>query len=108
MKRLLFFSLTICLYLACSKSNSNSGTPPTTQVDTLNNWVKTNSAGFELDDIWFTDIKTGFVVAATSIFSSTDSGNTWTGVPNTSNFKVYNIQFLDNLHGFVQGSTQLG
>jgi photosystem II stability/assembly factor-like uncharacterized protein len=100
--------MTICLYLACSKSNSNSGTPPTTQVDTLNNWVKTNNAGFELDDIWFTDIKTGFVVAATSIFSSTDSGNNWTGVQNTSNFKVYNIQFLDNLHGFVQGSTQLG
>src|SRR5664279_3038373 len=108
MKRFLFFSLSICLYLSCSKSNSNSGTPSTTEVDTLNNWVKVTNAGFELDDIWFTDIKTGFVAGATSIFSTTDSGNTWTVVPNTSSFKVYNIQFLDSQHGFVQGSTQLG
>ena len=108
MKRFLFFSLSICLSLSCSKSNSNSGTPSTTEVDTLNNWVKVTNAGFELDDIWFTDIKTGFVAGATSIFSTTDSGNTWTVVPNTSSFKVYNIQFLDSQHGFVQGSTQLG
>ncbi|HEY2649000.1 MAG TPA: YCF48-related protein [Puia sp.] len=110
MKRLLFFSMTVCLYLSCSKSNSNSnpGTPSTTEVDTLNNWVKQSYAGIELEDIWFTDIKTGFIAGSTSIYTTTDSGNTWAAVPNTSNFKVYNIQFLDNLHGFVQGSTQLG
>jgi photosystem II stability/assembly factor-like uncharacterized protein len=109
MRRILIFSLSICLYLSCSKSNSSSSAPPsTTEVDTLNNWVKLANAGFELEDIWFTDIKTGFVAGTTSLFTSTDSGNTWAAVPNTGNFKVYNIQFLDSLHGFVQGSTQLG
>ena len=107
MRRILFFSLSICLYLSCSKNNSSSAPPPMAEVDTLNNWVKLTNAGFELDDVWFTDIKTGFIAGATSIFSTSDSGNTWTVVPNTSNFKVFNIQFLDNLHGFAQGTGQL-
>jgi len=113
MRRILFLSLSICLYLSCSKSKSSPSSPSTVEVDTLNNWVKLSNAGFELDDIWFTDIKTGFVAGAisngpTSIFTTTDSGNTWAAVPNTSNFQVFNIQFLDNLHGFVQGTKQLG
>ncbi len=108
MRRILFISLSVCLYLSCSKNNSSSNPPPTAEADTLNNWVKVTNAGFELDDVWFTDNKTGFVAGATSIFTSTDSGNSWTVVPNTGNFKVFNIQFLDNLHGFVQGTTQLG
>ena len=114
MRRILFLSLSICLYLSCSKSNSSSTPPSTTAVDTLNNWVKLTNSGFELDDIWFTDIKTGFVVGSassggtTSIYTTTDSGNNWAPIPNTSSFQVYNIQFLDNLHGFVQGSSQLG
>jgi len=114
MRRILFLSLSICLYLSCSKSNSSSTPPSTTAVDTLNNWVKLTNSGFELDDIWFTDIKTGFAVGTTpvagttSIYTTADSGNTWAPIPNTSGFQVYNIQFLDNLHGFVQGSVQLG
>ncbi len=109
MRRILFFSMSVCLYLSCSKSNSSSSSPPSsTEVDTLNNWVKVSNAGFELDDVWFTDIKTGFITGATSIFSTSDSGNTWTGVSNTGSFKTFNIQFLDNLHGFVQGTSQLG
>jgi photosystem II stability/assembly factor-like uncharacterized protein len=108
MRRILFLCLSTCLYLSCSKSNSASPSPATAAVDTLNNWVKLSNAGIELEDIWFTDIKTGFVAGTTSIYTSTDTGNSWTVVPNTSNFKVFNIQFLDNLHGFVQGTTQLG
>src|SRR5450432_706061 len=109
MKRIPLIVLTACLYLSCSKSNSSGSTNPSnTAVDTLNNWVKVSNSGFELDDIWFTDIKTGFVAGATSIFSSVDSGNTWTMIPNTGSFQVFNIQFLDNLTGFVQGTSQLG
>jgi photosystem II stability/assembly factor-like uncharacterized protein len=109
MRRFLFFSMSVCLYLSCSKSNSSSSSPPSsTEVDTLNNWVKVSNAGFELDDVWFTDIKTGFIAGATSIFSTLDSGNTWTVVSNTGSFKTFNIQFLDNLHGFAQGTSQLG
>ena len=107
MRRILFFSLSISLFLSCSKNNSSSSAPPAGAVDTLNNWVKVSNAGFELDDIWFTDIKTGFVAGSTSIYNSTDSGNSWTPIPNTGSFKVFNIQFLDNLHGFAQGTTQL-
>ncbi|HZZ75110.1 MAG TPA: hypothetical protein VFE04_04250 [Puia sp.] len=115
MRRILFLSLSVCLYLSCSKSNSSSSpSPSTTAADTLNHWVKLSNAGFELDDIWFTDIKTGFAVGSTSssgttsIYTSTDSGNTWTPINNTSGFQVFNIQFLDNLRGFVQGTKQLG
>ena len=108
MRRILFFSMSVCLYLSCSKSNSSSSSPTTTEIDTLNNWVKVSNAGFELDDVWFTDIKTGFIAGATSIFSTLDSGNTWTVVSNTGSFKTFNIQFLDNLHGFAQGTSQLG
>lgn len=108
MKRIPFIALTICFYLSCSKNNSSNTPNPTVPVDTLNKWIKVSNSGFELDDIWFTDIKTGFVAGATSIFSTIDSGNTWAQVPNTSSFKVFNIEFLDNLHGFVQGTNQLG
>ena len=107
MRRILFFSLGVSVFLSCSKSNSSSSTPPAGTADTLNNWVKLSNAGFELDDIWFTDIKTGFIAAASSIYTSTDSGNSWTPVSGTGNFKVFNLQFLDNLHGFAQGTTQL-
>ena len=80
MRRILFLSLGIFLYLSCSKSNSSSSSPSTAEVDTLNNWVKLSNAGFELDDIWFTDVKTGFVAGATSIFTTTDTGNTWAAI----------------------------
>jgi photosystem II stability/assembly factor-like uncharacterized protein len=109
MRRILLFSMTICLYLSCSKHNSGPSAPSNVAVDTLNNWVKLSNSGFELDDIWFTDIKTGFVVGAGSIYTSTDSGNTWSIIANTAGIiQAYNIQFLDNMHGFVQGGTQLG
>jgi photosystem II stability/assembly factor-like uncharacterized protein len=108
MKRIPLIVLSACLYLSCSKNNS-SGNPPVTQaLDTLNNWVKVTNAGFELDDVWFNDIKTGIIAGTNSLFSSADSGNTWTVIPNTSSFQVFNIQFLDNLNGFVQGTKQLG
>jgi photosystem II stability/assembly factor-like uncharacterized protein len=116
MRKILFLSISVCLYLSCSKSNSSSSSPSpsTTEADTLNTWVKLSNAGFELDDIWFTDIKTGFVVGSasaagtTSIYTTADSGNTWAPIPNTGSFQVFNIQFLDNIHGFVQGGSQLG
>jgi photosystem II stability/assembly factor-like uncharacterized protein len=108
MRRILFLSLSTCLYLSCSKTNSYTTTTTTGPADTLNNWVKLSNAGFELEDIWFTDAKTGFIAGNTSLFTSTDSGNSWTVIPNTGTYQVFNIQFLDKLHGFVQGSTQLG
>jgi len=108
MKRILLFIFSACLYLSCNKNNSSGNTPITQALDTLNNWVKVTNAGFELDDVWFTDIKTGFIAGSSSLFSSADSGNTWTVIPNTSSFQVFNIQFLDNLNGFVQGTKQLG
>jgi photosystem II stability/assembly factor-like uncharacterized protein len=108
MRRILFFALIITGYISCSKSNSNNPAPPTGGLDTLYNWVKGNPAGAELDDVWFIDNKNGFVLSASSIYASTDSGNTWSAVPNTSSFKVFNIQFLDNLQGYVQGTNQLG
>jgi photosystem II stability/assembly factor-like uncharacterized protein len=108
MKRIPLIVLSACIFLSCNKNNSSGNTPTTQSLDTLNSWVKVTNAGFELDDVWFTDIKTGFIAGSSSLFSSADSGNTWTVIPNTSSFQVFNIQFLDNLKGFVQGTKQLG
>jgi photosystem II stability/assembly factor-like uncharacterized protein len=108
MKRIPLIALIACLFFSCSKNNSSSSGPSTpTPVDTLYNWVKLTNAGFELDDVWFTDVKTGFVAAAASLYTSVDSGNTWSLIPNTSTFQVFNIQFLDKLNGFVQGTKQM-
>ena len=107
MRRVLFFALTAFVFASCSKSNSNNAPSATTELDTLNSWVKGTPAGAELDDIWFLDNKNGLVLTANSIFSSADGGGTWAVVPNTSTFKVFNIQFLNNLQGYVQGPTQL-
>jgi photosystem II stability/assembly factor-like uncharacterized protein len=106
MRRILFFSLIVIVYSSCNKSNSNNPTPSGGGQDTLNNWVKGSSAGAELDDVWFLTEKTGFV-AANAIYTSTDSGKNFTGANGTSNFKVFNLQFLDNLYGFAQGVNQL-
>ncbi len=109
MKRVLFFALSVSLYLSCSKSNSGpAATPPTTPVDTLYNWVKGSRIASELEDVWFMDNKNGIISSSTSLLSSSDSGNTWTVIAGTSSFQMINIQFLDGLHGFCQSTTQLG
>jgi photosystem II stability/assembly factor-like uncharacterized protein len=105
MRSLLFFALIIILYTSCSKSNSGGSTTPP-GLDTLNGWVKGTSAGAELDDVWFLNSNTGFV-AALGLYISSDSGKTFTPVGNTSAFNVFNLQFLDGVTGFAQGTNQL-
>jgi photosystem II stability/assembly factor-like uncharacterized protein len=96
-----------CLILSCSKNNAGSPSPATGAADTLYNWIKSSAVSNELEDIWFTDIKTGFILSSGSVFSSVDSGNSWTKIPNTDNFQAFNMQFIDGQHGYVQSTTQL-
>ena len=108
MRRILLFALIIGVYISCKKSSTPDPTPPPpSQEDTLNGWYKQANSGIELEDIWFTDVKNGFVAGANGLYASTDSGNTWSGIAGTSGFRVFNMQFTDNLHGFVQGLSQM-
>ncbi len=98
--------LIIFFILSCKKTNSNPNLPPTPVTpDTLNAWIKypkidSNSLiGFE--DIWFTDSVHGIGATSGQTMSSVDGGKTWKYLPGT--YGGYNIQFLDSLHGFVQG-----
>ena len=109
MKRFFLFALTAMIYVSCTKSDSGPSTvPPTSEVDTLNGWIKSIKIASELEDVWFTDNKNGILSSSSSLMISSDSGNTWTAIPGTSNYQMINIQFLDSLRGFCQSVSQLG
>jgi photosystem II stability/assembly factor-like uncharacterized protein len=98
------------IIFSCKKSNTNSNSIPTPATqDTLNTWIKypkidSNSLiGFE--DIWFTDSIHGIGVTSGQTMSSGDGGKTWKYLPGT--YGGYNIQFLNNLNGFVEGGDYL-
>jgi photosystem II stability/assembly factor-like uncharacterized protein len=109
MRKFLIIVLTASLYLSCSKTNSASGGGNTPVVpDTLNTWVKTKQVAASLQDVWFLNSQSGIVASGNSLYSSADSGNTWTAIPNTASLQAFNLQFTNNLNGFAQSSSQLG
>jgi photosystem II stability/assembly factor-like uncharacterized protein len=56
-----------------------------------------------LEDVWFINRNVGYTLTNYSVFQTTDGGNTWQTSANING--GYNIQFVDSLHGFVQGSS---
>jgi photosystem II stability/assembly factor-like uncharacterized protein len=112
MKKILFISFIVSLFIACSKTNAPATTGPPvtpTPTDSLFSWTKTSSPVTSgVFDIWFTTNKTGFITNDSSLFTSTDNGVTWTPVANTTFPHIFNFQFEDDQNGFVQGDTQLG
>ena len=108
MRRILLFALIIGVYISCKKSSTSDPTPPPpSQEDTLNGWYKQSNSGIELEDIWFTDVKNGFVAGANGLYASTDSGNTWSGIAKYQWISRFQYAVPDNLHGFVQGLSQM-
>jgi photosystem II stability/assembly factor-like uncharacterized protein len=114
------FAFVLCQ--SCSKSNTTPTpvTPPKPDtpnlplslynpkpLDTLNDWVRIGRVATVLEDIWFTSNSNGFMISDNCLLKTTDNGITWTQIPNTNNHFVFNIQFVDDQNGFVQGS-QLG
>lgn len=55
-----------------------------------------------MEDVWFINKTAGFTISNFQLFQTDDGGKTWLASP-ASIINSYNIQFLDSLHGFVQG-----
>src|SRR5450631_3124139 len=123
MRILLLFAFAFMLCQSCSKSNKTP-TPATPikpdtpnlpvslynpkPLDTLIDWVRIGRVANNLEDIWFTSNSVGIIVTDNSLLKTVDNGITWTKIPNTSNLLFYNLQFIDDQNGFVQGNRALG
>src|SRR5450432_2805228 len=119
MRILLLFAFAFMLCQSCSKTNT-APTPPTSTkpdtpnlpislynpkpLDTLNDWVRIGRVANILEDIWFTSNSNGFIISDNCLLKTIDNGITWTQIPNTNNNFVFNIQFVDDQNGFVQGN----
>ncbi len=101
MKKIMLLVLIVLVIFSCHKTITH----PTARIaqDTLNAWVKSPKIFNGFNDIWFTDLNNGIVVGDSELLSSNDGGKTWNVIPNTLSISGFNIQFLDNQNGFVQG-----
>jgi photosystem II stability/assembly factor-like uncharacterized protein len=97
------FLLLLSCFTACHKSN-NTPTMPVAQ-DTLLAWQKITGLT-NAEDIWFVSPSKGFVCGNNTIYSSQDSGKTWTSVPGIS-ANVYNLWFFDTQTGAAIGNADL-
>jgi photosystem II stability/assembly factor-like uncharacterized protein len=100
--RLLFLSI---LFIATACRKSNTTPTPVATLDTLNSWVKIPMPAANVEDIWFMNQNNGIaVVDESGLYSSLDGGKTWNLIPNTSSVAAFNLQFVDSLNGFAQGT----
>jgi photosystem II stability/assembly factor-like uncharacterized protein len=104
MKKILLFSFILVISYSCRKSNSTPGPTDPVIKDTLNSWVKyfVKDSFTYLEDVWFINRNVGFTITNYQLFQTSDGGKIWlasTAIIHNS----YNIQFLDSVHGFVQG-----
>src|SRR6266851_2843494 len=104
---LLFLCMLIMIGLSCRKSNYSPYVPPPAQ-DSLMDWkVISSFTNKHLLDIWFTSSQKGFLLAD-HLYQTTDGGNTWTVIPNTSAIKnFFCLFFVDAKNGFAYNSSQL-
>jgi len=108
----LIFSIGISLLLfSCGKTIDTGSViiNPPTSGDSLFLWQKISQiqshAAF---DIWFTSPSHGFAaVTDGNLYQSSDSGHTWTIIPNSGSNTMSNLMFVDAQHGFAQGANQL-
>ena len=105
MRKILIFSSALIVVCSCRKSNSSPAPTDPVVQDTLNSWVKSVvvDTANNLEDVWFINRNTGYTVTNFSVFQTSDGGNTWQTLAAVNG--GYNIQFVDSLHGFVQGSS---
>jgi photosystem II stability/assembly factor-like uncharacterized protein len=106
--KILYPLLVLLILGACRKTNStsnNNNNSPVIIQDSLNSWVKIPVYQTNVDDIWFTNPQKGLLIGNSEIYSTSDSGKTWSliqenSLPNNG----FNIQFVDSLNGFIQGN----
>jgi photosystem II stability/assembly factor-like uncharacterized protein len=105
MKKIILFLFVFSIAYSCRKINSTPGPTDLVIKDTLNSWVKylvKDSGTTPLEDVWFINQNTGFTISNYQLFKTSDGGKTW--LASTANIhNNTNIQFLDSLHGFIQG-----
>ncbi len=72
-------------------------------TDGGNNWIeRTDIPILYSNDVYFTDIDTGFVIESPYLYKTTDSGNTWTTQLN-SDYIIRTFGWLSKSHGFIIG-----
>jgi len=72
-------------------------------TDGGNNWIeRTDIPILYSNDVYFTDIDTGFVIESPYLYKTTDSGNTWT-TQLSSNYIIGNFGWISKTHGFIIG-----
>jgi photosystem II stability/assembly factor-like uncharacterized protein len=81
--------------------------PVTLQVsDSLANWQKIQTNLSAVNDIWFTSPAKGFLSTFSALYSSLDSGKTWSPVPGVTGYLV-NLSFLNNTTGAMVGLQEI-
>jgi photosystem II stability/assembly factor-like uncharacterized protein len=108
MKNIVVFLSVLLIAYSCRKTNSSPTSRQTDPViqDTLNSWVKylvKDSNYTYLEDVWFTNQNIGFTISNSQLFQTSDGGKIWLASGAIFD-NIFNIQFLDSLHGFVQGN----
>src|SRR5579863_5913880 len=107
MKKIILFLFVLFIAYSCRKTNSIQAPGQTDPIihDTLNSWVKylVKDSVTPLEDVWFINKNDGFTISNFQLFKTSDGGKTW--LASLPTFYISdNIQFLDSLHGFVQGN----
>lgn len=84
-RRLLPFLIIVPFFFSCGKDPSDSGHVPVTPVDTLNaGWAKIVMTQSSLNDIFFINNNTGYVIADADIYKSVNGGSSWQKVHHSS------------------------
>jgi len=104
--------ISLLIMWACQKTNTasnnngnNNNNSNAVIQDTLNSWVKIPVYLSRVDDIWFKTPAKGFLINGSNIYSTSDSGKSWNEIFGINQFiNAFNLQFVDSLNGFVQGS----
>jgi hypothetical protein len=73
-------------------------------LDNGYNWTVIET-GIWMSDIYFASADTGFALSTDygSILKTVDGGYTWSAIHPGFGFALYNIQFTDQLHGYITG-----
>jgi photosystem II stability/assembly factor-like uncharacterized protein len=100
--KILSFLFLIFLFFSCKKDKSPEDPVLPVQIDTLVNWQKIEiNSSDTYNDIWFINASTGYSCANEGLYSSVDSGKTWS--LKSGLLKRYiNLFFISSSVGYAQ------
>jgi photosystem II stability/assembly factor-like uncharacterized protein len=99
---LFFLAVVSLLVISCSKHAKESLVAPTQPTDSLGAWKET-TLNLQLFDIWFTSPSLGFVATKGNLYTSSDSGKSWTYISQTQSNGIMSLYFLNAQYGFGIG-----